>query len=83
MAVIDQFFGHPESAASIRFGNFFYPLRVFLINDQKHCPLRDLAIMTKKNGISGFQVCLMDEICGGPKNELCLFLSTLLGFFSG
>ena len=51
-----NFFGHPESAASIRFDQFFYPLRVFLINDQKNCPLRDLATMTKKHGISGFQV---------------------------
>ena len=51
-----NFFGHPESAASIRFDHFFYPLRLFLINDQKNCPFRDLAIMTKKKWISGFQV---------------------------
>ena len=43
-----NFFGHPESAALIRFDHFVYPLRLFLINDQKNCPLRDLAIMTKK-----------------------------------
>ena len=50
-----NFFDHPESAASIRFDHFFYPLRFFLLNDQKNCPLRDLAIMTQKHGISGFQ----------------------------
>ena len=29
------FFGHPQGAASIRLDDVFYPLRLFLINDQK------------------------------------------------
>ena len=54
MAIYDQFFGHSESAASIRFDHLFYPLRLFLISDPKNCPLRDLAIMTKKKMDFGF-----------------------------
>ena len=42
----------------LRLGLTIFSIRYgfFLINDPKNCPLRDLAMMTKKNGISGFQV---------------------------
>ena len=41
----------------LRYGLTIFSIRYvfFLLNDQKNCPLRDLAIMTQKHGISGFQ----------------------------
>ena len=46
-----QFFGHPESTASIRFDHFFWSLRVIVVIDEIFCVLRGLAKTTEKKHV--------------------------------